>query len=159
RLGVTSEPDDPPRVAFVLTRDERGRRRRRAPLARERLTHHVVTMRIERRADALVAFDEQLDPIRDLEAGLLACVLHGAHELAREAFAPELVVERRVEADEIAALLRAGETLGRSALDEQIGGLDLELLAVDRERLRLAARHGGRDRGAVGAREVLANRR
>ena len=60
------EPDDPTRVALILTGDERGRGRRRAPLARKRLAHHVVAMRVERRADALVAFDEQLDPVRHL---------------------------------------------------------------------------------------------
>ena len=78
-------------------------------------------------ADPLVAFHDELDAVRDFEARLLARVLHGAHELAREPFATQIVVERRVEPDEVAALFRAGETLGRRALDEEIRWLDREL--------------------------------
>src|SRR5215831_11195627 len=98
-------------------------------------------MRAQRCADALVALDHQLYPIGDLEAGLFARVLHRAHELACEALALERVVERRVEADEVTALLGAREALGRSALDEQIAGLDREVLARNGEQLRLAARN------------------
>ncbi len=70
----------------------------------------------ERGHNGRVALDEQHDAVGNLEAGLLARVLHGAHELAREPLAAQRVVERRVEPDEIAALLGAGETLRPTAL-------------------------------------------
>src|SRR5690606_18057701 len=135
------------------------RRGRLGPAARERLAHDVVAMRRERVRDLRVALDREHDAVRDFEAGLLARILHGTHELARDAFALELGRERGIEADEVAALLRARPAFGRSALDEQIVRVDLDLLPRDDEALRLAARDGARDRGTVGVRQELANRR
>ena len=46
-----------------------------------------------------VAVHREHDAVGDLEAGLLARVLHGANELARQPLAAQRVVELRIEAD------------------------------------------------------------
>src|SRR5690606_8144839 len=122
RLRVAREVDDPTRIAFFLSRQECTRRP--TPRSRERLAHEIRAVFRERRFDRSVALDEQRNAIRHLEPCLLTRILHGTYELARDPLAAQIVVERRIEAGEIAALLGAREPLGRCALDEQICRLD-----------------------------------
>src|SRR5690606_23401227 len=115
------------------------------PTRRERLAHHVIAMRGERVDDLRIPFDLEHDAIRHLEPCLLAGLLNGAHELAREAFALELIVQRRIETDEVTALLRARETFGGRRLDQERLGRELDAVSADLGVLCLSARGGGRD--------------
>src|SRR5690606_15114272 len=113
------EPDHPTRRLVALLDDERVGVRRPLPTRRERLAHHVIAMRRERIHYLRIPFDLEHDAVRHLEVRPLTGLLHGAHELAREALALELAVQRRIEPDEEAALLRARETLGGRRLDQE----------------------------------------
>src|SRR5690606_14258569 len=84
---------------------------------------------------------------------------NGAHELASEPLALELVGERRVEPDEEAPLLRAREAFGRRRLDQERLGRKLDALPADLRVVCLAARGRRRDRRRVSRRKILADRR
>src|SRR5690606_18106164 len=107
-------------------------------------------MRGERVADLGIPFDLEHDAVRDLEPGLLAGLLYDADELAGEAFAPQLIVQRGVEPDEIPALLRAREALGGRRLDQQRLRRKLDALSADLRVLRLASRRRRGHRGRIG---------
>ena len=71
-------------------------------------------------------FDAQLDPIADLQAGILPRVLDHAHQLARDAFATQVLVQIQVE--------RHGETAvaGHApALAHVLGQVDVVAPEVD----------------------------
>src|SRR5690606_1938626 len=83
------------------------------PLDRQRLAHEVLAPVPQRVRDAVRARDAEDDPVGDLEAGLLARVLHGADQLAGEALAHELRRQAGVERGEETGVLGAGVTFGR----------------------------------------------
>src|SRR3954468_5400410 len=60
----------------------------------ERLARDVRLVRAGRVEQLRVAAERQRDAVLDGQAGRLARVLHGVDDLAREALAPQLVVER-----------------------------------------------------------------
>ena len=160
RLRLPREPNDPLRFALLLRGDEFAGLRACATRSRASRSSNS---RGAPRAQAITAASpstEQHDAIGDLEARLLACVLHGANELARDALAAQRVVERRVEPDEITRPPRRKRNPSAAELStsRSAGSIASDWPSID-ERLRLAARDGGGDRGAVGLRQVLADRR
>src|SRR5690606_18515076 len=77
----------------------------------------------------------------------------------RETFSLQLVVQRRIEPNEIAALLCASEALGGRGLDQQRLRRKLDPLSADLGMLRLTSRCGGGHRSRVRRGEVISNRR
>ena len=76
-----------------------------------------------------VAGEGQRDPVADVEAGVLARLLHGTHDIARQALGLQLGRHRRVEHHEAAA----GQERDRA---RRVGRLELELvLAVLEQRV------------------------
>ena len=63
----------------------------------ERLAGHVVLERARGGEQLGVAAERELDPVGHLEAGRLARVLDGVHDLAGQALADQLVVELELE--------------------------------------------------------------
>src|SRR6185503_2307582 len=86
----------------------------------------------------------ELDPIRDLQAGGLARVLDDPDELARDALAPEVVVELELERDGHAAVARDAPALERLLGEVHVAGDELHAAAggLDDDGL-LASERGG----------------
>ncbi len=111
-----------------------------------------------------------VDPVRHLEAGELAPLLHGPNDLAREASPAQLVVEVQVEGQALAALRDDGPSLARRLGDDHlaVGHVDgAELVRGNgrrpvgtqrgHENGGIACGDGGRDDGGL-LREPLAER-
>ncbi len=106
-------------------------------------------MRIERRRDFRSSLDTQRDPVRDVESRLLAGFLDGADQLPGKTLALQRLGQRRVQAHEEAALLRAGIAFGRGRLDEHVVRLEGDGLAAGFHVEGPAGRDGRRDGAAV----------
>jgi hypothetical protein len=77
--------------------------------------------------------------------GLFAGILHGAYELSCNPFENQIVVESRIEANEIATALRACEPFGRTGLDQECPRLELYGLSFDLDDQAVTARNCSRD--------------
>src|SRR5215217_1147994 len=109
-------------------------RRRLAAVAHghgQRLTRDVVLVRADGAEQLAVAAELEPDAVLDGEAGRLARVLDGVHDLAHEPLAAEVVVELELERHGVRALaleLVAGE---RAHGEDEVVGAELVVVAVD----------------------------
>src|SRR4029079_5442480 len=87
------------------------------------------------------------DPVRDLEAGLLASLLHGADDLPGEALAAELLVEVELNGHGMAGFGLDLITLERLHDQAQVIGPQGVVLAPDLNAHLLAALDGRSHRG------------
>ena len=113
-------------------------------LHRERLAGDVLLVRARRVEQLVVAAERQRDAVLDREARGLARVLDRVDDLAREALAPQLVVERQVERHRVRALALELVALERRECEQQVVGAQLVLGAVDvdADRPAVAQRRG-----------------
>ena len=95
------------------------------------------------RQERLVAAERQRDPVLDGEAGVAPRDLHGVHDLARLALAPQRLVERQVQRDRMAALALDAVALEREHRDQEVLGRQLVVAPVDGDGDRAAVAHGG----------------
>ena len=98
---------------------------------RERLLREVVLVLAGGGEQLGVAAERELDPVLDLEAAGLARVLDRVHDLAREALAPQLVVELELERHRVRALALELVALERLHGEQQVVGAELVIVAVD----------------------------
>ena len=66
----------------------------------------------DRFSHGIAAVDHQLDPVGNVETGLLASFLDDSNQLSRHAFANQVLVQTRIQSRQVTLLFGAGETFG-----------------------------------------------